>query len=71
VEHLKELIMTISSKFKDKSGRLDVFRVIVVARDYDQPFGGIGTLMKERLKSKIDIDLIVEEQVGYTVLWVS
>ncbi|MGB7661757.1 MAG: hypothetical protein WBL67_03390 [Nitrososphaeraceae archaeon] len=74
VDNLKELIMTISNKFRNKYGRLDVFRVIVVARDYDQPFlnrESLEQMMKGELKSKFDIDLIVEEQVGYTVLWIS
>jgi hypothetical protein len=74
VDNLKELIMIISGEFRNKYGRLDVFRVIVVARDYDQPFlnrESLEQMMNGELKSKFDIDLIVEEQVGFTVLWVS
>ena len=73
VENLKELIKIISREFRNKHRQLDVFRVIVVAKDYDQPFlnrESLEQIMKGEL-SKIDIDLIVQEQVGYTVLWVS
>jgi hypothetical protein len=74
VDNLKELIMTISNKFRDKYWRLNVFRIIVVARDYDQPFlnrESLEQIINSELKAKFKIDLIVQEEFGYSVLWVS
>ena len=74
VKDIKDLIVTISDKFRNKYRRLDVLRMIVVAKDYDPPFfnrESLEQLFNTELKSKLKIDLIVQEEVGYTVLWVS
>ncbi|MGC1134804.1 MAG: hypothetical protein WA941_18395 [Nitrososphaeraceae archaeon] len=73
VENLKELIEIVGNKFRDKYRQLDVFRIIVVAKEYDQPFlnrESLEQMMRGEL-GKMDIDLVVQEQVGYTVLWIS
>jgi hypothetical protein len=75
IDELNYLAKTISGKFKDKYHplRVDVFRAICVAKHYDASFlnrESLERLMKEDLKAKFDIDLLVEEKVGYSVLWV-
>jgi hypothetical protein len=51
-----------------------VFRVICVAKNYDETFLNRETLeelMTRDLKPPFKVDFIVEENVGYSVLWVS
>jgi len=72
-DNLNHLAQRISSKFKDKYQRTHVFRLICVAREYDQSFLQHESLehqMKEKLKANFAIDLLIEEKVGYSVLWV-
>ena len=76
VDELKYLVKTISGKFKDKYHLRDIhiFRTICVAKDYDAAFlnrESLEKLMMRDLKVNFKIDLIVEEKVGYSVLWVS
>ena len=57
---------------KDKFAR--VFRVICVGKAYDESFLNRATLEKEMtkdMKANFKIDLILEEKVGYSVLWIS
>lgn len=72
-DDLKDLVKIISSKFKNKYRRTDVFRCICVAKNYDQSFFDRESLelqMTQQLKTKFPIDLVVEENIGYSVLWV-
>jgi hypothetical protein len=73
LQDLRQLIQIIHSKFKDKYQQSNVLRVICVAKQYDQPFlerESLERIMKYELKIK-KIDLIVQEQLGYSVLWIS
>jgi hypothetical protein len=73
LEDLSHLAEVIRRKFKDKYQRTHVFRVICVAREYDQSFLQHESLeyqMKEKLKANFPIDLLIEEKIGYSVLWV-
>ena len=49
-----------------------IFRIICVAKSFDDSLQG-ESLEKtmERLTSETKIDLLVEEKVGYSVLWIS
>lgn len=74
-EELRRPISVLRHKFRKMEipPRVDVFRVICVARDYSETFLDRETLerlMEKELKSSFKIDLIVEEKVGYSVLWV-
>jgi hypothetical protein len=73
LQDLRQLIQIIHSKFRNTYQQSNVLRVICVAKLYDQPFlkrGSLERTMKYELKTK-KIDLIVQEQVGYSVLWIS
>jgi hypothetical protein len=55
LEDLKQLILVISNKFKDKYQRTFVFRVLCVAKEYDQPLlqqESLERQMTEELKKK-------------------
>lgn len=76
-EELRHLISFLSHKFRkitEIPPKVDIFRVICIAKDYDRTFLNRETLeklMEKDLKSSLKVDLIVEEKVGYSVLWVS
>jgi hypothetical protein len=73
LQDLRQLIQIIRNKFKDKYQQSNVLRVISVAKQYNQPFlerESLERIMKYELKIK-KIDLIVQEQLGYSVLWIS
>jgi hypothetical protein len=76
LEDLKHLVKLLSRKFRDIDAippSVDIFRVIVVAKAYDESFLNRETLEKRmttELKANFKIDLILEEQTGYSVLWV-
>jgi hypothetical protein len=66
---LKQLVEVI-----DGSIKTNIFRTICVAKHYDQIFfdsESLETLMKKNLKSDFPIDLLIEEDVGYTAIWIS
>lgn len=66
-EDLKELAKMAKEKLTH------IFRVISVAKTYDESFLNRETLEKQmttQLRSSFKIDLILEEKVGYSVLWV-
>ena len=52
LEDLKQLILVIWSKFKDKYQRTFVFRVLCVAKEYDQPL-----LQQESLERQMTEEL--------------
>jgi hypothetical protein len=71
-EDLKGSVEIIQSKFRDRFHRIHVLRVICVAREYDQSLlqqESLERTMKD-LRAKFKIDLLIEEQVGFSVLWV-
>jgi len=77
-DDLKYLVKILSRKFREiglPPRRVEIFRVICVAKAYDESFLNTETLdypVEDLMASfKIKIDLIVEEKVGYSVLWVS
>ena len=74
LEDLKSLTRIIKSKFRDKLYRRKaIYRVICVAKNYDKDFlerSSLERIMTEELKSNLTIDLIVEEDIGFSVLWV-
>jgi hypothetical protein len=63
-EELRHLVKILGHKFKD------IFRVICVARAYDEVLLNTETLEKQMTEQDFEIDLILEEKVGYSVLWV-
>jgi hypothetical protein len=73
LEDLKQLVQIIRTKFKDKYQRPFIFRVLCVAKVYDGSFLNTETLEKQmkELSAGFKIDLLKEENVGYSVLWVS
>jgi hypothetical protein len=64
---LNQLSRLINSHFKKK-----IFRVICVAKEFDQSFFDKELLERQmiNLKTKFPIDLLIEEKVGYSVLWI-
>ena len=74
LQDLEYLLNITSHKFRNKRLRSNIFRIIVVARDYDQSFlmrVSLEQIMKRLAKKNLKVDLIVEEQKGYSVLWIS
>jgi hypothetical protein len=68
IEDLHELSRICNKNLKD------VFRIICVAKKYDTPFlnrGSLERLMNEDEKLNFKIDLLVVEENGYSVLWIS
>jgi hypothetical protein len=73
-EDLQELVKMVSTRFKTRLRRSNIFRVICVARGYDVSLlesESRERLMRRLLEQNVKIDLIVEEKVGYSALWVS
>jgi hypothetical protein len=67
-EDLRQLTRIAKEKFTR------IFRVICVAQAYDESFMDKVRLDKQmikELKANFKIDLILEEKVGYSVLWIS
>lgn len=67
-EDFREVTRIVKEKFTH------IFRVICVAKAYDESFLNKETLEKQmtkELKANFKIDLILEEKVGYSVLWIS
>jgi hypothetical protein len=63
---LKTLLDMISKHFSK------IFRVIVVAKEYESKLTGetLEEQMSKLSREKFSIDLIVEEKLGYSVLWI-
>jgi hypothetical protein len=74
-EDLKYLVKILSRKFREiglPPRRVNIFRLICVAQEYDQYFLERETLenkMRE-LKTDFGVDLLIQDKVGYSVLWV-
>ena len=74
IEDLKFLVNLVSRKFRNKYLKPFVFRIIVVAKDYDQLLynrESLERIISSELKTKLKIDLVLEEPEGYSALWVS
>ena len=74
VERLQELTKLIEGKFKDKYFRTNIFRTICVAKTFDEAFLNVDFLeqiMKHMISSSSKIDLLIRDNQGYSVLWVS
>ena len=66
-EHVEELVVAASDYFQDEK----VFRVICVAKKYDQIFDSdILDDKMNKLKRKFRIDFILEKENDYSVLWI-
>ena len=76
-EELRHLAKTLAHKFRDIGAippRADIFRVMCVAKAYDAALLNTDTLeqqMTKQLKANFDIDLLLQEKVGYSVVWIS
>jgi hypothetical protein len=74
LDKLKELKDIINRrKFRDSYYRLNVFRVICVGKNYDDSFlspEGIAENIR-KLGFNFKIDLLIEENVGFSTLWIS
>jgi len=65
-DKLKTFLETISKHFSK------IFRVIVVAKDYESRLTGetLEEQMSKLSREKFPFDLIVEEKLGYSVIWI-
>ena len=64
---IEELVSAVSGYFKDEK----VFRVVSVANVYDELFATHGLVDKmNRLKRKFNIDLIIEREYEYSMIWI-
>ena len=74
VEDLRYLIDVLNNNFKAKFRRgTGILSTICVAKEYDKHFlnrESLEKIMTEEIKADFFIDLVVEEDVGYSVLWV-
>jgi hypothetical protein len=69
IDDLKQLVEIVRNKFGS-----NVFRIVCVARKYHPIFLSGESLerqMTKELTSSFSIDLLLEEKIGYSVLWVS
>ena len=49
-----------------------IFRLVILAKNYDQQFlerDSLEKTMTEELKINFKVDLIIEDNIGYTILW--
>jgi hypothetical protein len=73
-EDLAYLLDVVSRKFRKKNLRPNIFRIIVVAKEFDRLFydrKSLEQIMKKMVRKNSKTDLIIEEQKGYSVLWIS
>jgi hypothetical protein len=74
VNDLEYLLKITRHKFRNWRLQSNIFRIIVVARDYDQSFlnrESLEQIMKRLVRANLKVDLLVEEQKGYSVLWIT
>ena len=74
IDDIIHLIEKAKRKFKNRYQRIFIIRILVVAKNYDGIFlerTSLEKIMTQTIKSKLKIDLIVKEDVGYSVLWIS
>jgi hypothetical protein len=73
-EDLEYLLKTARHKFRNKRLQPNIFRIIVVAKDYEESFlkrESLEQIMNRLVGTKLKVDLIVEEEKGYSVLWIT
>ena len=65
-DKLKTFLETISKHFSK------IFRVIVVAKEYESKLTGetLAEQMSKLSREKFPFDLIIEEKLGYSVVWI-
>ena len=74
IDDIKQLIDKAKSKFKNKYQLTHIFRILIVAKNYDNSFHerkSLEEIMTKEIKSKLKSDLIVKENIGYSLLWIS
>ena len=74
IDDIQLLAQKAKSKFKDKYMRTHIFRILIVAKNYDELFlnsESLERIMIQKVDTTIKIDLIVKENIGYSVLWIS
>lgn len=74
IDDILQIIHIAKSKFKTKFQRTYIFRLLIVAKSYDKLFlerESLERIMTNEKLSKVKIDLIVKENIGYSVLWIS
>ena len=74
IGEIKLLVQKAKNKYKDKHMRIDIFRILIVSENYDELFLNRESLertMLEEIDTNVKIDLIVKENIGYSVLWIS
>jgi hypothetical protein len=74
IDDIKQLIDKTKSKFKNKYQLTHILRILIVTKNYDEPFlerASLEEIMNQKITSKLKIDLIVKENIGYSVLWIS
>jgi len=73
IEDVRHLLIT-CNRLRGKTPDKNIFRIICVANNYDEDFldrESLEKLMTEKIKSDLKIDLLIKEQNGYSVLWIS
>jgi hypothetical protein len=68
------MIKVVSKTFKDKYHKTFVLRAVCVAKRYDSQFMNrkyLENLMVDQVTSNIKLDLIIEDEKGFSVLWTS
>jgi hypothetical protein len=67
-------LSTVCNKLRGKTPAKNIFRIICVAKNYDENFldrESLEKLMTEKLQSDLKIDLLIKEPNGYSMLWIS
>lgn len=67
-------LLTTCNRLRGKTPDKNIFRIICVANNYDEGFldrESLEKLMTEKIQSDLKIDLLIKEQNGYSVLWIS
>lgn len=73
IDTMKEFMKAITENLGNIYKKNKVFRSMIVAKDFDNIFLNRNTLeelMQDELKTPFPLDLIMEEEVGYSVLWI-
>lgn len=69
VNHIQNMINLISGAFRDRYQRTFVFRAVCIANQYESIFMGdeLKQIMSKHMKTKIKIDLLIDDGKGYSV----
>jgi hypothetical protein len=66
-------LSSVCNKLRGKTPAKNIFRIICVAKNYDENFldrESLEKLMTKKLQSDLKIDLLIKEPNGYSVLWI-